>query len=86
MTPRSTIARHLPCSLLLAFGLGVGVVAAGCPGDRAPPRRIDQLDDPDRSVGPGGEDIPINDGSKRPGEPQGDFAPEGEGQDPIPGD
>jgi hypothetical protein len=83
----STFARHLPCSLLLAVGLGVGVATVGCPGDRAPPRRIDQLDDPDRSVGPGGEDIPINDGSKRPGEPAGgDFAPEQEGQDPIPGD
>lgn len=86
MRSRSSIARHLPCSVLLALGVGLGAVTVGCPGDRAPPRRIDQLDDPDRSVGPGGEDIPINDGSKRPGEPQGDFAPEGEHLHPIPGD
>lgn len=82
-----TFARHLPCSVLLALGVGIGFVTVGCPGDRAPPRRIDQLgDEPDRSVGPGGEDIPINDGSKRPGEPLGDQAPAQDGQDPIPGD
>lgn len=77
MAPRSTLSRHLPCSLLLALGVGVGVATAGCPGDRAPPRRFDQPDEPTRSDGPGGEALPINDGSHRPGEPQ---------SDPIPGD